>query len=180
MVAGPREHERTKGKAIVDAYRAIISKRDTREYEQRPIEADTLERILQAARMAGSSKNEQPIRLIVIEDDERKTELARCGDFTAHLSSTPLVVLVVRFGDSRPFDAGRTAQNMMVAANAEGVASCPVGIQHDECARELLGLPPEAIVAMAITFGYPTGGRARSRGEARIDLDEFVRHEQWS
>jgi nitroreductase len=163
----------------MDAYRAIITKRDTREYEARPIAPETLERILQAARMAGSSKNEQPIRLILIEDEGRKTALARCGDFTSHLPSTPLIVVVVRFGDSRPFDAGRTAQNMMIAANAEGVASCPVGIQHDDCAREVLGLPPEATVAMAITLGYPTGGRATSRGERRIDLDEFVRHEVW-
>ena len=163
----------------MDAYRAIISKRDTRDYEQRPLAPDTLERILQAGRMAGSSKNAQPIRLILIEDDQRKAELAKCGDFTAHLTSTPLVVVIVRFGDSRPFDAGRTAQNMMVAANAEGVASCPVGIQHDDCARELLGLPPEATVAMAITFGYPAGGRPVARGERRIDLREFVRHEVW-
>ncbi len=164
----------------MDAYRAIVSKRDTREYEQRPIEAETLERILQAGRMAGSSKNEQPIRLILIETDERKAELAQCADFAAHFPLTPLVVVVVRLGDSRPFDAGRTAQNMMVAANAEGVASCPVGIQHDDCARALLGLPPDATVAMAITFGYPTGGHAVSRGEGRIDLDEFVLHERWA
>jgi nitroreductase len=164
----------------MDAYRAIISKRDTRDYEQRPIEEATLARILQAGRMAGSSKNAQPIRLILIENDQRKAELARCGDFAAHFTSTPLVVVVVRFGESRPFDAGRSAQNMMVAAHAEGVASCPVGIQHDDCARELLGLPPDAIVAMAITFGYPAGGRAVARGESRIDLDDFVRRETWS
>lgn len=163
----------------MDAYRAIISKRDTRDYEQRPIAPETLQRILQAGRMAGSSKNAQPIRLILIEDGQRKAALAKCGDFTAHLTSTPLVIVIVRFGDSRPFDAGRTAQNMMVAANAEGVASCPVGIQHDDCARKLLGLPPEATVAMAITFGYPTGGRSVARGERRIDLGEFVRREVW-
>ena len=163
----------------MDAYRAIVSKRDTREYEQRPIEAETLERILQAGRMAGSSKNEQPIRLILIETDERKAELAQCADFAAHFPLTPLVVVVVRLGDSRPFDAGRVAQNMMVAAQAEGIASCPVGIQHDDCAREALGLPPDAIVAMALTFGYPRAGRATSPGNRRIDLDSFVRQDRW-
>jgi nitroreductase len=163
----------------VDAYEAIVTKRDTREYEQRPIEPDALRRIVQAARMAGSSKNAQPIRLVLVTDPEIKQRLAGCGDFTQHLPQSPMVAVVVRLGDSRPFDAGRVAQNMMVAARAEGVASCPVGIQHDECARQLLSLPPEAIVAMAITLGYPVPGTAGGRGDQRIQLDQFVYQQTW-
>ena len=37
----------------MDAYQAIISKRDRREYEPKPIPEDVLQRILQAGRMAG-------------------------------------------------------------------------------------------------------------------------------
>lgn len=163
----------------MNAYDAIISKRDTRDYEQRPIEPLTLRRIIQAARMAGSSKNEQPIRLLLISDPSMKERLAACGDFTEHLPRTPLIAVIVRLGDSRPFDAGRVGQNIMVAARAEGVASCPVGIQHDDQAREVLALPPEATVAMAITLGYPVPGTAGGRGDNRIELDQFVRWESW-
>lgn len=164
----------------MDAYEAIITKRDTREYDGRAIEDEHLQKILQAARMAGSSKNAQPIRLVVVRDQGQKEALAKCGDFTTHLPSSPLVVVVVRVEGSRPFDAGRTAQNMMVAANALGIASCPVGIQHDEAARKVLDLPSDQIVAMAITFGYPKGGgRPQGRGDRRLGLDEFVSWERW-
>ena len=164
----------------MDAFEAIVTKRDTREYESRPVEDEDLQLLLRAARMAGSSKDEQPIRLLVLRSQEQKDALARCGDFTAHLPASPLVIVVVRREGSRPFDAGRTAQNMMVAGNAIGLASCPVGIQHDDAAREVLGLPPEQIVAMAITFGYPKGGgRPQGRGGRRISLDEFVSYERW-
>lgn len=163
----------------MDAYEAIVSKRDTRDYEARPVPDEVLARLLQAARMAGSSKNEQPIRLVVLRDAERRAALAGCGDFTIPLTTAPLVILAVRAKGSRPFDAGRTAQNIMVAANAEGLASCPVAIHDDDCARELLGMPGDTIPAMAIALGYPAGGRAVSRGEARIPLDEFVRWETW-
>lgn len=163
----------------MEAYEAILAKRDTRDYEDRPIPDDVLQRLLQAGRMAGSSKNAQPLRFIVIRDDAQKRALAGCGDFTEHLPSSPLVVVIVRFADSRAFDAGRAAQNMMIAAAAAGVASCPVGIQHDDQARAVLGTPPETVVAMAITFGYPRGGRARGRGERRLPLDELVRWERW-
>jgi len=165
----------------MDAFEAILTKRDTREYEPRAIEEEHLAAILRAARMAGSSKNAQPIRLIVVREQAQKDALATCGDFTAHLPSSPLVIVVVRVEGSRPFDAGRTAQNMMVAANALGIASCPVGIQHDDAAREVLGLPADQIVAMAVTFGYPKGGgRPQGRGDRRLSMDEFVSWERWS
>jgi nitroreductase len=164
----------------MDAYEAIITKRDTREYDPGPIEGEHLESILRAGRMAGSSKNEQPIRLVVLQEQGQKAALAECGDFTAHLPSSPLVIVVVRVEGSRPFDAGRTAQNMMVAANALGIASCPVGIQRDDPARKVLDLPGDQIVAMAITFGYPKGGgRPLGRGDRRLGLDEFVSYERW-
>lgn len=163
----------------MDAYHAIIGKRDTREYQDRPIERASLRRILQAARMAGSSKNSQPIRLIVVRDPEQKIKLGQCGNYAAHLPGSPLVIVVVRLGEGRPFDAGRTAQNLMVAAHAEGIASCPVALQHDARAREVLGLPAEATVAMAITLGYPRGGQVRGYGAPRIPMDEFVRQESW-
>lgn len=163
----------------MDAYEAIISKRDTRDYDSRPIPDGVLERLIQAGRMAGSSKNEQPVRLIVVRDADQKAALARCGDFTGHLPSSPLVIVIVRSEGSRPFDAGRTGQNIMVAANAIGIASCPVGIQHDDAAREVLGLPPDQIVAMAITLGYPTGGRATGRGNQRLASTEYTHWERW-
>ncbi len=163
----------------MDVYNAIITKRDTREYDARPVEEEHLRQILRAGRMAGSSKNEQPIRLIVVREPEQKRRLAACGDFTAHMPESPLVIVIVRAEGSRPFDAGRTAQNMMIAAHALGIASCPVGIQHDDPAREVLGLPADRIVAMALTFGYPAGGRVQGRGERRIALDDYVMHERW-
>ena len=164
----------------MDAYEAIITKRDTREYDGRPVAEEHLQRLLRAARMAGSSKNEQPIRVIVITSQAQKDALAECGDFTTHLPAGPLVIVVVRVEGSRPFDAGRAAQNMMVAANALGIASCPVGIQHDDAARKVLDLPSNQIVAMAITFGYPKGGgRPQGRGDRRLPLADFVSFERW-
>jgi nitroreductase len=163
----------------MDAYEAILTKRDTRDYEDRAIPDDVLRRIIQAGRMAGSSRNEQPIRVIIVRDLEQKTALAACGRGTAHLITCPIVIVIVRAEGSRPFDAGRAGQNMMIAAQSEGITSCPVGIQQDEPAREVLGLPPDQIVAMALTMGYPTGGRAEGRGERRLSIDSYAHWERW-
>ena len=52
----------------MDAYRAIVDKRDQRAFVLRPIPDGALARILQAGRMAGSSKNREPNRFVVVRD----------------------------------------------------------------------------------------------------------------
>ena len=44
----------------MDTYLAIVSKRDTRRYADKPIPADVVERILNAGRVTGSASNRQP------------------------------------------------------------------------------------------------------------------------
>lgn len=162
----------------MDAYTCIRTKRDTRAYRSDPISDETLHRILQAGRMAGSAKNLQPCRFVVIRDEGRKKELAACGQFAAYIPTAPLVVAVVIPEDGRTFDAGRSAQNMMLAAWAEGITSCPVTMHDADCARRVLGLPDTHRVAIALTFGYPAPDEGR-RTSPRIPLDELVHYERW-
>ena len=122
------------------AYTGIGSKGDPRSYADKPIPPEALSRILQAGRMAGSAKNAQLSRFVVLEERERKQELAACGQFAAHIPSAALVVAVVMPKEGRDFDAGRCAQNMMLAAHADGITSCPVSMHDQECTRRGLGL----------------------------------------
>jgi nitroreductase len=157
----------------------IRSKRDTRAYADRQIPNETLHRILQAGRMAGSSKNSQPCRFVVLRDQGHKQELAACGDFAQHLPSAPVVVAVVLLPDGGPFDAGRAAQNMMVAAWAEGITSCATTMHHAEDAARVLRLPPGHRVAIALPLGYPAADAPARPGRPRLPLDEYVHEEYW-
>jgi nitroreductase len=163
----------------MDVYQTIISKRDTRAYLDKPIPEDSLRRILNAGRMAGSSKNSQPCRFIVMRDREAIARLAKAGDFTTPMLSAPLVVAIMLEEGWRPFDAGRAAQNMMLAAWAEGITSCPVGIQRADEGRRAVGAPDNFEVHMVICFGYPQPGVPLGRGQKRRGLDEVVHMERW-
>ncbi|HMO97136.1 MAG TPA: nitroreductase family protein, partial [Tepidiformaceae bacterium] len=127
---------------MTETYRTIVTKRDTRTFDGRPIPDDILNRLVQAARMAGSAKAAEPVRLILVRDQAQKDALAQCGRFTPHIPTCAVAavfVLVPEFGEvgapftifRGPFDAGRAAQNLMLAAWAEGIASCPASM-HDE------------------------------------------------
>ena len=163
----------------MDAYQAIITKRDTRHFTAEPISDDTLTRILQAGRMAGSSKNSQPVRLVVLRDAAARQALAECGDFAAHLQASPVAVAVVLAPGGSGFDAGRAAQNVMVAAWAEGITSCPTSMHRPECAGEALGLPEGHSVAVVVALGYPDSKHPLSGGRQRLPLDEVVHWERW-
>ncbi len=172
----------------MEAYCAIVSKRDTRAYTSKPIPAKVLQRILQAGRMAGSAKNIQPVRLIVVREAERKAALAACGKFAPHVPACQVAVAVVLLPEQKsgafaiyrgPFDAGRAAQNIMVAAWAEGVASCPASLHDFVAARKVLGLPDGHVVANVIALGYPDESGEARESRPRLGLDEIVRWERW-
>jgi nitroreductase len=129
--------------------------------------------------MAGSSSDSQPIRFIVMRDQAAKDRLAPAGPGTAPLVKAPLGIVICLKGGSRDFDVGRAAQNMMVAAWAEGIHSCPVGLRNETVASEALGLPEEYVASICISFGYPLGvpsGRAPGR---RLPMEELVHYDGW-
>ena len=163
----------------MDTYRTIITKRDTRQYSDRPIGEETLRRILQAGRMAGSAKNVQPCRFVVIRSEAKKEALARCGQFAKHMPGAPVVVAIVLPEGGREFDAGRAAQNMMLAAWAEGLTSCPTTMHDGDCARRALGLPEGHRVSIALLFGYPPPAGIETLGAPRLPLEELVHEEEW-
>jgi nitroreductase len=163
----------------MDAYQAIIGKRDRRDYDSKPIPEDVLRRILQAGRMAGSSSNSQPFRFIVMRDQAAKEKLAPAGPGTAPLVKAPLAIVIVLEKGRRDFDVGRTAQNMMVAAWAEGIHSCPIGLREEAIASEALGLPDTHVAAIGVSFGYPAAAMTPGESRPRIPMDELVHYDRW-
>jgi len=175
----------------MDAYLAVVSKREVREYADRPVPDDVLTKILQAGRAAGSSKNTQPWRFIVLREAARRRTLAGFMRGRRNLEGCAVAIAIVLLNDQLRFDAGRVAQSMMVAAWALGVGSCPNSIHpdhHDE-GRALLGVPEDASIASVITLGYPAPGQPRPRAKAdpdkvlarvnRLPLEDLVGYERF-
>lgn len=172
---------------MTETYDLIRTKRDTRAYAPRPIPSAVLRRIIQAGRMAGSAKHAQPCRFVVLSDPAHTRELAACGDFTAHLQEAPIVIAIVltppadQFDPVRAtaFDAGRAAQNLMLAAWAEGIASCPVTMHRGEDAARVLALPPDHTVIWVIALGYQAAAPPARPSRPRLPLADYVFQEYW-
>ena len=163
----------------MDAYRMIVTKRDTRAYLDKAIEEEALQRIVQAGRMAGSSKNAQPCRFVVLRDAERKAEVATCGTYAEHLPLAAAGIAICLPPTGSDFDAGRAAQNMMLAAWSMGIASCPCSMHDQECVTGKLGLPEGWRVCVVVALGYPDPDVPLGLGRKRLPIEEYVRYERW-
>ena len=130
----------------MDAFLAIASKRDERRYADRPVSEEDVLRILDAGRLSGSSRNTQKWQFVVVSDQAALAEAVYAPE---NVQTAGLVVAII--GEAFPFDVGRCAQNMMLAAWDLGVVSCPNGIRDAERAAELVG----GEVKMILSFGYP-------------------------
>lgn len=158
----------------MDTFLAIASRRETRAYADAPIPGDVVHRILEAGRLSGSSQNTQRWEFVVVRN---KQALAECVYAPGNVLGAALVVAIA--GDARPFDVGRAAQNMLLAAWNDGVGSCPNGIKDADGAESIVGAP----VSIVLTFGYPAKARDPDSHTAeewsvranRKPFDEIVR-----
>ena len=157
----------------MDTYLAIASKRDERRYADRAVPEEVERRILDAGRVSGNSQNRQEWEFVVVSDREALAEAVYAPD---NVRTAALVVAIVA---RRAVDAGRAAQNMMLAAWNDGVVSCPNGVRDADAAERIVGARP----AIVLSFGYPQRPRDPesrsaeewSRRANRKPLDDLVR-----
>jgi nitroreductase len=140
----------------VDTLLAIASRRDQRQYRPDPLPADAVTRILDTGRLAGSGGNRQPWRFIIPESRSRVEALAELVYEPTNLLGAGLVVAIAVSGKGPvSFDAGRAAQNMLLAAWNEGIASCPNGFTDREAAHGVLELTEDESPVIVLSFGLP-------------------------
>lgn len=139
----------------VDAYQCLVTKRDLRSFTDQPIDPAVLTNILTAGRMSGSSRNRQPWHFVVIGDRARLQELAAFGRFAQHVATAAAAVAVVIDDPAAAFDAGRCAQNLMLAAWSFGIASCPATMHRATEALTWLGVPTDKTLAIVLSLGFP-------------------------
>jgi nitroreductase len=157
-----------------DHYDRIVALRAIRDYADRPVEDADLSAVLEAARWTGSSKNRQNWSFVVVDDPDQKERLAQCGSFTTPIRNAPVAIAIVQEAHGYEFDSGRVAQNMMLAADAIGLATCPITLHRDAAAAEVLDLPTGTRCRYAISLGYPGRGAGPARMGGRKPLSELV------
>jgi len=169
----------------MDLYDVIKKRYSVRAYEDRPIEEDKLQRILDAGRLAPSARNLQDWKFIVVRDTKLRAQLAEASG-QPFIAQAPAVVAVVTlvpdhmmFCDipTGPVDCAIAIDHMSLAATAEGLGTCWIGhFSQDKCCR-ILNLPASARIVEMLLIGYADAGPGPKK---RKSLEEVVCWETFS
>lgn len=136
----------------------LRSMRAVRRFSSDALSDEVLHEILEAGRWTGSSKNTQPWHLIVVRERTTLETLAACGPFAGHIAGAQAAIALVMDNGRQQFDEGRLAQNLMLAAWAQGVGTC-IGSLYPEDntkrAKAALNVPEAKWLHTALSLGYP-------------------------
>ncbi len=164
----------------MDFFEMIDTRHSVRKFSEQPIDRQVLEKILQAALTAPSSKNCRSTEFIVVEDRETIARIARMRDFgSAFLDNAPVAVLVVgntALTDLWVDNCAISATYLQLAAEAVGLGSCWVHVNGrprskdnpdegdaETYLRTFLPVKDAFRVLCVVALGYPSDSERRPR-----------------
>lgn len=163
----------------METFETIRTKLDIRQFAQKHVDDKTKVRILEAARLTGSSMNTQHWRFIVVQSPKNLATLAQDSSTGGWVREADfaVVVCVDPKVPGSAIDAGRVVQDMGLAAWDCGVASGLFTGVKDAELRQDFGIPQELKPAVVLGFGYPIkhlkGRKARKPLEELVSAERF-------
>lgn len=149
-------------------YELILSRRSVRQFKPEPISRSILEKLINAARLAPSGANLQPLEFVVVDEEEVRKRLFPCLRWAAYIvpegnpqpGHEPVAYVVVlvnlklrKKGYER--DVGAAVENMILAAWEERVGSCWIANADIEKIKDMLNVPEDYKVDSVLALGYP-------------------------
>ncbi|MGA2169121.1 MAG: nitroreductase family protein [Terracidiphilus sp.] len=167
---------------------AIRLRRSVRKYQQKAVEAEKLEALAEAVRLAPSASNSQPWKLILVDDPAIREQVAQATfstmfPFNKHALEAPAIaVLAVERHSAmtqiggwlkkRPYyliDIGIAAAHFCLRATELGLGTCMLGWFDESAIKKILDVPRPSRIGLLITLGYaaePTSPHAKTRKAA--------------
>jgi len=173
----------------------VIKERSSiRDYEDKPIEDDKFDLILESARLAPSASNSQPWHFYVVRDKEKiralsqKMPLHSQVVINSFISKAPVVIVatagpmnllykVLSFIVNKRWyyiDVAIALEHMVLAAWELGIGSCWIGWFDEKKVKNILDIPRNQEVIAMVTFGYPAKG-CKVHPKIRKSLAEIAR-----
>jgi nitroreductase len=175
---------------------SLLTRRQSdRQYSNKPVEKEKLERIIEAGRIAPSACNAQPWRFIVVTEPDLIQKVAvaaaaRLIGMNKFVAQAQALIVVIRekpnFSskvggtiknkDYSIIDIGIASENICIQATAEGLGSCLIGWFDEPQLRKLLSIPRSRRVELIITLGYSL---SEHREKKRKPVEEVVSYNRY-
>ena len=165
---------------------AIKTRRSVRSYQDKPVEPEKLQQILEAARLAPSASNCQDWKFVVVQDAQTRQALAKACHDQAFIAQAPVVIAACSTNPKRVMASGQSAaavdlaiavDHMTLVAVELGLGSCWIGAFDAPAVAKLLDVPDDCAVVHVLPLGYPA---KTSSARPRKAASEVVCQEKFS
>ncbi len=169
----------------MEVMEAIRRRRSIRNYEDKPVEEEKLNLILEAGRLAPSAANRQEWRYVVVRDQETRQKLMKAAKGQGFVGQAPVVIAACAETDNHvmscgqlcyPIDVAISVDQMTLKAEEEGLGTCWVGAFYEDEVKKILGIPDDIRVVELLTLGYPAD---IPPPRPRLPMSDIVRYERW-
>ncbi|MBQ2541673.1 MAG: nitroreductase family protein [Paludibacteraceae bacterium] len=157
----------------MENFRSLCQRRRSiRKYQNREVEPEKIEYMLQCALMAPSSKRTNPWEFVVVRRVETLRKMQACRTYGSGMFETAMAAIVVAVDssltDTWQADGAIAAEHLLLAAEEQGLGACwcqiygravndpdgnPCG-SSEELIRELCGIPETLNVLCVVSLGY--------------------------
>ena len=170
----------------MSVYEAIKKRRSVRGYQDKDIPQETLEEILDAARLAPSARNKQQWKFIVVENEEIKQKLVSAANDQKFVGEASVVIAGVALEPDHKMscevpayavDLAIALDHITLAAQDNGLGTCWIGAFSQQKAKEVLEVPEEYKIVGLMPLGYPADSAGTKN---RKDLSEVVSYNKFS
>ena len=150
----------------MDVYETILSRRSIRRFKQKAIPIEILKKLVNAARLAPSAANLQPLEFFVVEDKNLCAKIFETIGWAGYIKPkwTPspqqrpvaYIIMLVKDPENKWYtrDVSLASENICIAAEAEGLGSCILCNINREKIREILKIPEKIVIDSVIALGY--------------------------
>jgi len=170
----------------MNVFDAIKLRRSVRSFQAKEIPEESLNKVLEAFRLAPSANNEQPWKLIVITDDAVKQDMIKACRGQRFIAEASCILVACGMPNSSKIggytsslftDLGLAINQLFLAAHAEGLGTCFIGSFDEYEVKKILNIP-EMVHVIGIT---PLGFPAKKAGEEglRKPLEEIVYYNKY-
>ncbi len=170
----------------MNVYEAIVARKSVRAFLDQDVPEETLNRILDAARLAPSARNLQEWRFIVVRDAAMRQKLAQAAKGQKQVSEAPVVLVCCAETNNHvmtcgqlcyPIDLAIIIDHITLCATAENLGTCWIGAFYADEVKKLLNIPADVPVVSLLPLGYPQFSSGPPKD--RLPLENILRYERW-
>lgn len=158
----------------------IFTRASIREFTDKPVSEEQIDRLMKAAMAAPSAGNQQPWEFYLTRDADTKQRLSECSPFAKPACKADLVIIPcmrcidLKFPPYAPLDMSACVENILLEAEELGLGAVWLGIYPEdsrvEKVFEVISAPEGTRPFALIAVGHPAE-RITPRSKKRMDLN---------